>query len=323
MDLRTSGRPSPPGSRGGSRDTAHPPLISIGGASRSGSTLLTLLLDGPPGYVAVGELRYLWSRGLQQNMLCGCGVPFRECPFWRDVLAAVYGSIDRVPAREIDALQGSVSKVWHLPALLSPVGSVAFDRRVDRLLDHLRAVMNAIRWRSGARTIVDSSKLPSYCWLLAQAAGSGSRLLHLTRDSRAVAFSQARRKRKPDIHWTEAYMQRFPPVRSAGDWLGLNLAMEAIGLAGIPVVRARYEDLAHDPLGWLGRYLPGVPFPESLAERRMALGVSHTVSGNPVRFESGELTIRADTEWRERMRPRDRRLVTAATAPLLLRYGYL
>jgi hypothetical protein len=306
-----------------SADLSDPPLISIGGASRSGSTLLTLLLAGPPSYVAVGELRYIWSRGLQQNMLCGCGAPFRECTFWRAVLAKVYGSIEEVPAAELDALQACVAKVWDLPALLSPVRTRVFDRRVERLLDHLRAICAAIRTESGAQTIVDSSKLPSYCWLLAEASGPGSRLFHLTRDSRAVAFSQSRKKRKPDIHWTEAYMQRFSPIRSAADWNVLNLAMEAIGLTGSRVTRARYEDLAADPLPWLARNFPGVAFPDSLAQGRAGLGVSHTVSGNPLRFESGELTIRADIEWRERMRTRDRRLVTAATAPLLLRYGYL
>jgi len=321
MGLRTSDPARSP--RSFVQETAQPPLITIGGASRSGSTLLTLLLDGPAGYVAVGELPYLWSPGLRDDMLCGCGVPLRSCVFWQAVLERVYGSIAEVPAAELDALQASVSKVWHEPALVGPVRSAAFERRTRRLLDHLSALCAAIREVAGAETIVDSSKLPPYCWLLARAAGPDSRLFHLTRDSRAVAFSQARRKRKPDIHWTEAYMKRFSPLRSAADWNGLNLAMEALGVGRFEMVRARYEDLAADPLPWLTRYFPGVPFPDSLAEGHVALGVSHTVSGNPLRFESGELTIRADVEWRDRMRPRDRRLVTAATAPLLLRYGYL
>ena len=36
-----------------------PSLISVGGASRSGSTLLTLLLGEIEGSVSVGELRYI------------------------------------------------------------------------------------------------------------------------------------------------------------------------------------------------------------------------------------------------------------------------
>jgi hypothetical protein len=46
------------------------------------------------------------------------------------------------------------------------------------------------------------------------------------------------------------------------------------------------------------------------------------VSGNPVRLHEGSLTIDPDDEWRARMRPSRRRLVTLLTAPLLRRYGY-
>src|SRR5215210_6485081 len=117
-----------------------PPTISIGGASRSGSTLLSMLLDCLPGVVAVGELRYLWSRGLRQNMLCGCGMPFRECDFWRAVLRRTYGSLDATPAAELEALQASVSAFWHLPFLLAPARTPAFDRRMTRLVEHLTAL---------------------------------------------------------------------------------------------------------------------------------------------------------------------------------------
>lgn len=283
---------------------------------------MTLLLDGVPGFVAVGELRYVWSRGLRQNMLCGCGVPFRECEFWRAVLARVYGSLEKAPAAELEALQASVSEVWHLPLLLSRARPAAFDRRLGRLVQHLTALCEAIRAESGAHTIVDSSKLPSYCHVLSTTAGPDARLIHLVRDSRAVAFSFLRKKRKPDIHWREAYMRRFSPLQSAMDWNGLNLAMEMTGAGRSSVTFARYEDLVRDPVDWLHGRFPQIAFPDSLSDGLVPLEANHTVSGNPLRFTTGELKIRPDTEWRDAMRPRDRRLVTAATWPLLVRYGY-
>jgi hypothetical protein len=296
-------------------------LLTIGGPSRSGSTLLTMLLGASPGSVAVGELRYLWSRGIRQNMLCGCGVPLRECPFWRGVLARVYGSLEDAPARELDALQRSVSEIWHLPLLLGP-RPAGFERRRTRFLQHLSALCDAIRAEAGASTIVDSSKLPSYCSLLASASGADARTIHLVRDSRAVAYSQLRKKRKPDIHWREAYMRRFSPVQSAIDWNGLNLAMELVRLRG-PVTFARYEDLVDDPLGWLRTRFPEIAVPESLAGGEVVIDATHTVSGNPLRFTTGPLTIRSDTAWQTEMRPRHRRMVTAATLPFLVRYGYV
>ena len=49
---------------------------------------------------------------------------------------------------------------------------------------------------------------------------------------------------------------------------------------------------------------------------------THSVSGNPNRFGTGEVELRADEEWRRAMRTVDRGLVTALTWPLLLRYRY-
>jgi hypothetical protein len=57
-------------------------------------------------------------------------------------------------------------------------------------------------------------------------------------------------------------------------------------------------------------------------ERDAELGISHTVSGNPNRFQSGPVRLRPDDEWISRMRPRDKTLVTLLTLPLLARYGY-
>jgi len=51
------------------------------------------------------------------------------------------------------------------------------------------------------------------------------------------------------------------------------------------------------------------------------LGTSHGLSGNPSRFRDGEITLRADETWRERMSRRDRLIVTAIALPLMLRYG--
>ena len=60
-------------------------LLYVGGAGRSGSTLLDLLLSEVPGMFAAGEVRYLWNRGVRDNELCGCGQSFLSCPFWSAV----------------------------------------------------------------------------------------------------------------------------------------------------------------------------------------------------------------------------------------------
>ena len=57
--------------------------------------------------------------------------------------------------------------------------------------------------------------------------------------------------------------------------------------------------------------------------REISLSLDHTVSGNPGRFRKGTIELRADEEWKAKMRGADKNVVTALTAPLLLKYGYL
>ncbi len=49
----------------------------------------------------------------------------------------------------------------------------------------------------------------------------------------------------------------------------------------------------------------------------------HSIRGNPMRFAHGRQQVRVDDAWRTGMAKPARRLVTAVTWPLLLRYGYL
>jgi hypothetical protein len=55
---------------------------------------------------------------------------------------------------------------------------------------------------------------------------------------------------------------------------------------------------------------------------RIELQPTHSVAGNPMRFALGVTELRPDEAWRTAMRPRDRRVVTAATYPALRFFGY-
>ena len=53
-----------------------------------------------------------------------------------------------------------------------------------------------------------------------------------------------------------------------------------------------------------------------VGDRTVLLQASHTVAGNPDRLRRGEVVLRLDDEWRERMSRRDRAMVGAMTAPV-------
>ena len=122
-------------------------------------------------------------------------------------------------------------------------------------------------------------------------------------------------------------MHRKSPAESAILWDTWNASAQTLWRrTPEKYLRLRYEDFVADPrrsferiLGLLGEEDAEPPL---ASDREVRLGVSHTVSGNPNRFETGAVELRPDHEWISKMNPRDRALVTALTLPLLPRYGY-
>ena len=83
-------------------------VLFIAGPGRSGSTLLDMLLGQINGCYSTGELRFIWSRGFEQNQLCGCGKPFRECEFWTEVVKEAFGGFEDIDYARIEELREPV-----------------------------------------------------------------------------------------------------------------------------------------------------------------------------------------------------------------------
>jgi hypothetical protein len=309
----------PPGS-------ARPRILLIAGYLRTGSTLLERLLGQIDGITATGELRYIWTNGFQLNHLCGCGTPFRSCPFWRSVVDEAFGGFEGVDADRLARLQRSVDRLWQVPHIAIRRRLPGMEQRLDEYLAPMKLLYRAIQSVSGAAIIVDSSKAPSHGFLLHSVTGIDVDVLHLVRDSRAVAYSWRRLKKKPEVHWELGYMPRYGPTRSAFEWSVMNLASHALGRRRGGYQRLRYEDLAAHPgatiadvLERLGHADNGLGF---LSGDVATLRPDHTVSGNPMRFETGRVRVAPDMAWQTEMRRRDKRVVTVMTWPLLRAYGY-
>lgn len=305
-------------------------LIFIAGWGRSGSTLLDRLLGRVDGVMPAGELREVWERGLVEDRLCGCGERFSDCAFWRKVGEVAFGGWDLVDVARIRGLRASVDRPWTALALLLPRRLWPRRAQVEEYLAVLRALYAGVAEASNADVVVDSSKIPTYCLLL-RAAGLRPRVLHLVRDARGVVFSWQKRVVRPDaVDGTDSdLMLRYATVGACVRYVIYNSLAHLLRLVGLPYLRLRYEDLAAQPAvgmadaaGFLSKRLT----PELMDQLRRAevdLEVDHTVDGNPMRFEVGAIPIRPDGRWRKDLAPRTRIAVTALTAPLLFRYGYL
>ncbi|WP_460746656.1 sulfotransferase [Nocardiopsis oceani] len=295
---------------------------------RSGSTLIERLLGELPGFCSVGEVVHLWRRGLVENERCGCGLPFADCGFWAEVGKRAFGGWDRVDAHGVLRLKDSVDRTRFLPVLLNgPSGEGALAARSDRYTELYHRLYSAVAEVSGARVIVDASKHASLAACLRWRYGSRMRLLHVVRDPRAVAHSWGKRMARPDASpdSSEQEMARYSAGRSALQWMTQNSSLDALARRGTPTLRVRYEDFVADPEGEFGRiadFAGHAGAPLALGEDVVRLSEGHAVSGNPMRFRSGPVGVRADHGWREGLAPWRRRLVTMVTSPTRGRYGY-
>ncbi|MGZ8578963.1 MAG: sulfotransferase family protein [Actinomycetota bacterium] len=308
---------------------SHGPIrvVYIAGSGRSGSTIVDNILGQIGGWVSAGEVRFLWERGVLGDRLCGCGERFSACPFWTRVLQIVSATGGPPDPARIIALLGEGTRARHIPQLVRARRRPAdFDARLGELTRTLGGVYRAIAEVSEARVIVDSSKLPTYGEVLRHVPGIDPYFVHLVRDPRATAFSWSTAKALPEADGGR--MQRQGAVKSAALWTLWNGLAEAWWRSEpARYLRIRYDDLTLEPEATVERIVrfagsPHVQLP-FVTPHQVELAPTHGVAGNPSRFTTGVVELRADTRWRTEMRPSDRAIVTSVTWPLLARPGYV
>ncbi len=303
-------------------------ILYIAGMGRSGSTLLDLMLGQIPNLLPVGELRFIWKRGLAQNQLCGCGAPFRDCPFWTAVGDAAFAGWTNVNVDEMVRLEAQVDRHRFLPFMLFPNMWPAYGRRLRRYTEMLSQLYGGIEAAGQGRVIVDSTKDPPFAFLLRRVPNLDLRVIHLVRDARGVAYSWTKKVRKPEQVEKVELMDIYSPFGMSLRWILYNVLVHALQRLGVQRLLVRYETLVTSPVEQLGKIVEaagqtlGPNDLDFLHGNSVEIGVHHTVAGNPMRFSQGRISLRVDEQWRTSLAVRHQRLIGAVTWPLMWRYGY-
>ncbi|MFC4783451.1 sulfotransferase family protein [Nocardioides sp. MAHUQ-72] len=307
---------------------ARPRVLLIVGSGRSGSTLFERALGGVPGVAALGEIVHMWDRAVRDDELCGCGLPFGDCPFWSAVGMRAFHGWDRVAVDELVRARQEVVRTRHVPQLLATSPSAHWRAQRDTLARDLGAVLSAASRESGAQLLVDSSKMPAYAALLMR-ADVDLRCVEVVRDPRGVAYSLRKSVQRPEVTDGVDLMHRTGVAQSALWWSAFDVVTGLLRAVGrVPFTTVRYEDFVADPSGTVARVLDFAGLPagaDSLRHidgDRLVLGTNHQVAGNPVRFRTGEVQVRVDEEWRRELSIREQRTVTFLTAGLRNRHRY-
>lgn len=308
-------------------------VLSIVGAGRSGTTLLASIFEEIDGFASAGEIRWLWQRGIQEAMPCGCGNPPTLCPVWSPVVSRALKQLgegsppltvpDIIDAqRELEAPRNMLRVINRAASTgeNDPWTSLATVRRA------VGSVCDALAQETGAKALVDTSKRAVDAAVM-NGSGVDHYVLHIVRDPRGVVHSWRRAKTVTTGGRTLAMETRALPA-TVRRWTR-NAMLAELLRRRLPSSRwyhVRYEDFVANPrssvesiLTFMGENAEA-PFVD---DHTVLLRPNHIVVGNPSRFTTGEVTIRVDDNWRREMPRRDRALVTLSTLPLMARYGYL
>lgn len=302
--------------------TGVPTVVYIAGSGRSGTTLVERAIGATDGYVNVGEALDLYRQALDNNELCGCGSPLRECPFWGELIESV--DVLRDPARvaRMSGLQGRLVRQRNFARmLLTGRRGGAFGAQLREYGAGYLEIYRAVVQAAGTRHVVDASKWPVQALALAS-AGVDVRVVHVVRDPRGVASSHSRTDvERP--HAARETMFSRPAVSAALRWTITQTQVDALRLVGVPTALLSYEAFVDDPAGAVSTALTSLGLPTApdelghLGRRHAVLPVSHGIAGNPSRFRSGPTQLRVDTRWRRDLSTAQKAAVLALAVPHL------
>lgn len=307
-----------------------PLLVYILGWGRSGSSILANILGSMPQSASLGEVRYLWDRGVLDNGICGCGERFAACDFWPHLAGenGCMGDVDPARAGALVKSIGSGARRSQIPALHSNRARANYFERNRADLDLLMKVYASAFEKSQSNVLIDASKSPFYALnLLHPERPFDVAFLHLVRDPRAVLYSWKKTKQREDSSDDQLF-PRYSSTRSLMQWALVNSRCERFaGLAPNSYFQVRYEDFADNwhsaLLSGAGALFEPTEAGETITDGRAAMvHAQHSISGNPSRFDLGEVTLKPDTSWRDAVTRMDRNLAAMICGPVAGRYGY-
>lgn len=258
-------------------------VLYLAGTARSGSTVLSILLNASADLFSPGELSFFFRDVVLGNEVCSCGVPSASCPLWSTVLASSakdwtddVGGLERL-TRSMDS-HGAVP--LHLLGLTR---SGSLDRYCTTQIRLFRALSHA----SGARVIVDSSKYAARALALKRCLGGRMRILCLTRSPGGIIHSFLKPNR---------IEQRQSSVLFAAAYYSTVLAeLRAMAAATGDVLEITYEELSRAPVATVERIERWGGWDLARTRRSLVDGdsfeVGHMVTANRVRKE-GKIRFR-------------------------------
>lgn len=296
---------------------------------RSGSTLLDQCLGSHPDIVSLGELHWLpayvkQDRGVYDPahpLVCSCGKPVSECPFWTAVGKRLGRPLDELklqtrfnfPRRS----RSVATSLLRLPrrALRSRPTAFRFSPVQwffggPRMARDSVELYDAVSEVTGSGFCVDSSKSAFRFRAVYDREPEKTRAIVLARDYRAVVHSKMRHGAQLEV--------------AARGWRKKMRQLEAL-TRDLPVDHVhllKYESFCEDPRSELFRLCAflGVKFADAMLQR--ATKDVHHIGGSPSKFDASRTHISLDRSYEGRFKGDELERLQRLVGNAAERWGY-
>lgn len=284
-------------------------IIYIATLGYSGSTLIDLLINNHSAVQSTGEVMFL-DEWMNNNLLCSCKSKIRDCSFWNDVIGRINDRDYYITDSKIDSF-------------IQKYTNFSFIRKSKQFQYAMRTyeLFKAVQEITGAKYVLDSSKILGRLKLLALSDLFEIWVIHLIRNGLAVACSHLVPKDRPSYD-NGMKTKTVPVYKTAIKWALFNRAAEKYqGTKNIRFFKLRYEDLVKQPVDtmqtifeWLGLECPHIinyPITDNI----------HNISGSRWRYNRN-VKIRDGDAWKKKVTFRMRLIFAMIAGIQMKRYGY-
>lgn len=314
-------------------------IVYILAASHSGSTLLAMLLGAHRETVSVGELKAT-SLGNTDEYRCSCGTILKECGFWKDVCGCMQKR--GVAFTPVDAQTDYRSGgTWYTRRLLKPLHrgrvlegvrdaalllSPDWRRRLPQLQHRNAALVASVCEVSGARVVVDSSKVALRLKYLLQIPDLNVSVVRLVRDGRAVALTYMDPlgfASSQEMRANGRGNRRAMSMEAASyQWRRANEEAECVSASVDPArwIDLRYEEYCRDPDGVLHDVFEFLDLDPAQATRDFRARENHVI-GNMMRLDT-TTEVSIDERWRDVLTEEELTAFDRVAGRLNRAYGY-
>ncbi len=264
-------------------------LIYIAADSRSGSTLLDLLIGNHSEVFSIGELRRLHEH-FNGNYACTCETLFSTCDFWNAVERRLNNSNESMVTMQ--TLIPRSATVFHDLGYLLPnfvlralAHRIPWLNRDIRIAENNLRVVDAVCEESQSRYLVDSSKVFKFSRLYHLFRPKLCKTIFLIRDGRGVCYSRSK---------DGSSLEAAAKVWSMGQ---VKFFFLKLIIPRNNKLTVYYESLCRDPENEMRRICQfiGIQFEQDCVE--LVKHGKHNICGNPMRFRTDERQIRLDESW--------------------------